>query len=201
MDAVSTGDTAWVLTSTALVMMMVPALAFFYGGMVRRKNVLSTLNLSVILMGVLSLQWIIYGFSAFGNDIAGLIGGLNYLGLRGVGQEPNPDYAATIPFIAFAAFQMMFAVITPALITGAFVERVRFKAFLLFSILWATLVYDPVAHWVWGSVASCATWKHGLRRRHGRHITAGFSALAFALVIRKAPSAGIMEPNNIPSPC
>jgi Amt family ammonium transporter len=191
-----------VLTSTALVMMMVPALAFFYGGMVRRKNVLSTLNLSVILMGVLSLQWIIYGFSlAFGKDIAGLIGGLNYLGLRGVGQEPNPDYAATIPFIAFAAYQMMFAVITPALITGAFVERVKFKAFLLFSILWATLVYDPVAHWVWGV--------GGILRNMGAldfaggtvvHITAGFSALAFALVIRKRAGFGngIMEPNNIP---
>jgi Amt family ammonium transporter len=202
MDAVNTGDTAWVLTSTALVMMMVPALAFFYGGMVRKKNVLSTLNLSVILMAVLSLQWIIYGFSlAFGNDIAGLIGGLNYLGLRGVGQEPNPDYAATIPFIAFAAFQMMFAVITPALITGAFVERVRFKAFLLFSILWATLVYDPVAHWVWG-VGGFLRNMGALDFAGGTvvHITAGFSALAFALVIRKRAGFGngIMEPNNIP---
>jgi Amt family ammonium transporter len=202
MDAINTGDTAWVLTSTALVMMMVPALAFFYGGMVRRKNVLSTLNLSVILMGLLSLQWIIYGFSlAFGKDIAGLIGGLNYVGLKGVGQEPNPEYAATIPFIAFAAYQMMFAVITPALITGAFVERVRFKTFLLFSILWATLVYDPVAHWVWGV--------GGILRNMGAldfaggtvvHVTAGFSALAFALVIRKRAGFGngIMEPNNIP---
>ncbi len=202
MDAINTGDTAWVLTSTALVMMMMPALAFFYGGMVRKKNVLSTLNLSVILMGLLSLQWVIFGFSlAFGEDIGGLIGGLNYLGFKGVGQEPNPDYAATIPFIAFAAFQMMFAVITPALITGAFVERVKFKAFLLFSLLWATLVYDPVAHWVWGV--------GGILRNMGAldfaggtvvHITAGFSALAFAMVIRKRAGFGngIMEPNNIP---
>ncbi len=152
MELINAGDTAWVLISSALVLMMVPALAFFYGGMVRKKNILSTLNLNFIIIGLISIQWVLYGYSlAFGGDFLGLIGGFNFLGLKGVGTAPNPDYAPTIPHLAFAAFQMMFAIITPALITGAFVERVRFKAFLIFSVIWATLVYDPVAHWVWGA--------------------------------------------------
>ena len=136
MDSINSGDTAWVLVATALVLMMTPALAFFYGGMVRRKNVLSTLNLSFILMALISVQWVLIGYTlAFGTSAGGLIGGLNFLGLNGVGAAPNPDYAATIPHPAFAAYQMMFAVITPALITGAFVERVRFKTFLVFSLV------------------------------------------------------------------
>ena len=136
MDGINTGDTAWVLISTTLVLMMTPALAFFYGGMERKKNVLSTLNLSFILMALISIQWILFGFTlAFGTSVGGLFGGLNFLGLSGVGSEPNADYAATIPFLLFAAYQMMFAVITPALITGTFVERIRFKAFLIFSLL------------------------------------------------------------------
>jgi Amt family ammonium transporter len=182
--------------------MMVPALAFFYGGMVRKKNILSTLNLNFIIMGLMSIQWVLYGYTlAFGTDVVGLIGGLDFLGFSGVGAEPNADYAATIPHLAFAGFQMMFAIITPALITGAFVERVRFKAFLLFSLLWATFVYDPVAHWVWGI--------GGIFRQMGAldfaggtvvHVTAGFSALAFALVIgaRKGFGARTFEPHNIP---
>jgi Amt family ammonium transporter len=202
MDAINTGDTAWVLMASALVLMMVPALAFFYGGMVRRKNILSTLNLSFILMGLLSVQWVLYGYTlAFGRDMGGVIGGWQFLGLAGVGAEPNPDYAATIPHLAFAAFQMMFAVITPALITGAFVERVRFKTFLIFTLLWATFVYDPVAHWVWGT--------GGFLRRLGAldfaggtvvHVAAGFSALAFALVIgaRRGFGSRTFEPHNIP---
>src|SRR5215211_4831932 len=133
MDMINTGDTAWVLISTALVLMMTPALAFFYGGMVRKKNALSTLNLSVVVMGLISLQWILVGYSlAFGPSVGGLIGSLTYLGLNTVGAEPNPGYAATIPQLAFAAYQMMFAVITPALITGAIVERIKFKTFLIF---------------------------------------------------------------------
>lgn len=202
MDAINAGDTAWVLISSALVLMMVPALAFFYGGMVRKKNILSTLNLNFIIMGLLSLQWILYGYSlAFGSDIAGLIGGLNFLGFTGVGMEPNTDYAATIPHQAFAAFQMMFAIITPALITGAFVERVRFKTFLIFSLLWATLVYDPVVHWVWG-IGGIFRGIGALDFAGGTvvHITAGYSALAFALVIgaRKGFSSRSFEPHNIP---
>jgi Amt family ammonium transporter len=201
MGAVSAGDTAWILISSALVLVMTPALAFFYGGMVRRKNVLSTLNLSFVMIALISVQWVLYGYSlSFGADIGGLIGGLNFAGLAGVGAAPS-DYAPTVPHLAFAAFQMMFAIITPALITGAFVERVRFKTFLVFSVLWATLVYDPVCHWVWGS--------GGILGRIGAldfaggtvvHITAGFSALAFALAIgpRKGFGAASFEPSSIP---
>ena len=202
MNTISAGDTAWVLISSALVLVMTPALAFFYGGMVRKKNILSTLNLSFIMIGLISIQWILYGYSlAFGSDVGGVIGGLSFLGLSNVGASPNPAYASTIPHLAFAAFQMMFAIITPALITGAFVDRVRFKTFLVFSLLWATLVYDPVCHWVWGA--------GGLLGRLGAldfaggtvvHITAGFSALAFALAIgpRKGFGTRSFEPHNIP---
>ncbi len=203
MDSINTGDTAWVLISTALVLMMTPALAFFYGGMVRKKNVLSTLNLSFIMMALISLQWVLFGFTlAFGADMGGFVGGLGYLGLAGVGSAPNPDYAATIPFLLFAAYQMMFAVITPALITGAFVERIRFKTFLVFSLLWATLVYDPVAHWVWG-VGGILRTMGALDFAGGTvvHITAGFSALALAMVIRARQgfnSGASVEPHNIP---
>jgi Amt family ammonium transporter len=201
MEAINAGDTAWVLISSALVLVMTPALAFFYGGMVRRKNILSTLNLSFIMIGLISIQWVLYGYSlSFGPDIGGFVGGMNFAGLNGVGAAPG-NYAPTIPHLAFAAFQMMFAIITPALITGAFVERVRFKTFLLFSLLWATLVYDPVCHWVWGT--------SGILGRIGTldfaggtvvHITAGFSALAFALAIgaRKGFGRNPFEPSNIP---
>jgi Amt family ammonium transporter len=199
---IDTGDTAWVLVATALVMMMTPALAFFYGGMVRKKNILSTLNLSFIILALISLQWVLIGYTlAFGPTVGGFVGGLNYAGLTGVGADPNESYAATIPHLAFSAYQMMFAIITPALITGAFVERVRFKTFLVFSVLWATLVYDPVAHWVWGV--------GGILRNMGAldfaggtvvHITAGFSALAFARVIgpRRWFGKVALEPSNIP---
>jgi Amt family ammonium transporter len=202
MPSINSGDTAWVLISAALVLMMTPALAFFYGGMVRRKNILSTLNLSFITIALISLQWVLIGYSlSFGKGLGGWLGGLNFLGLAGVGAEPNPEYAATIPHLAFAAFQMMFAVITPALITGAFVERIKFKTYLLFTLIWASLVYDPVAHWVWGT--------GGILRSLGAldfaggtvvHILAGFSALAFALVIgkRKGYGKAPMEPHNIP---
>lgn len=196
------GDTAWILVASALVLMMTPALAFFYGGMVRRKNVLSTLSLSFIVMAVVSVQWVLFGYTlAFGPDIRGLIGGLRYLGMAGVGADPNPDYAATIPHLAFAAFQMMFAIITPALVTGAFVERVKLRAFLLFTVLWSTLVYAPVAHWVWG-VGGFLRSMGALDFAGGTvvHILAGFSALAFALVIgrRKGFPVAPFEPHNIP---
>jgi Amt family ammonium transporter len=199
---VNAGDTAWILISTALVLMMTPALAFFYGGMVRKKNVLSTLNLSIITIGLVSIQWILIGYTlAFGTNLGGVLGSLKYIGLTGVGAAPSPNYAPSIPHLGFAAYQMMFAVITPALITGAFVERVRFKAYIIFTLLWATIVYDPVAHWVWG--------ESGFLRRMGAldfaggavvHVTAGFAALAFALVIGKRKGYGehAMEPSNIP---
>ncbi len=201
-NPVNSGDTAWLLVSCALVLMMTPGLALFYGGMVRRKNVLSTLTLSFAFMALVGVQWVLYGYSlAFGNDIGGLIGGLNFLGFAGVGAAANPDYAKTIPHGLFAAFQMMFAVITPALITGAFVERVRFKSFLLFSLIWVTLVYDPLAHWVWGK----GGWLNelGVLDFAGGtvvHVAAGYSALAFAMVIgpRKGFGKFPMEPHNIP---
>ena len=199
--AINSGDTAWLLVSCALVLMMTPALALFYGGMVRRKNLLSTLTLSYIFMALAGVQWVLYGYSlAFGTDIGGLIGGLNFLGFNGVGALPNPDYAKTIPHGLFAAFQMMFAVITPALITGAFVERVRFKSFLLFSLIWMTLVYDPLAHWVWGKGGWLSAL--GVLDFAGGtvvHIAAGYSALAFAMVIgpRKGFGKIPMEPHNI----
>jgi Amt family ammonium transporter len=198
---INSGDTTWLLVSSALVLVMTPALAFFYGGMVRKKNLLSTLNLSFIMMALISVQWLLYGYSlAFGHDVGGLLGGLDFVGFAGVDGAPSA-YAPTVPHILFASFQMMFAIITPALITGAFVERVRFKTFLVFSLLWATLIYDPVCHWVWGA--------GGILSRLGAldfaggtvvHITAGFSALAFALAIgpRRGFGKTTMEPNNIP---
>jgi Amt family ammonium transporter len=201
-NQINAGDTAWILVCCSLVLLMTPALALFYGGMVRRKNVLSTLTLSYIFMALIGVQWVAYGYSlAFGSSINGLIGGLNFIGFQGVDALPNPDYSKTIPQSLFAAFQMMFAVITPALITGAFVERVKFKSFLLFSLLWATLVYDPLCHWVWGQ----GGWLKNLGVLDFAggtvvHIAAGFSALAFAIVIgpRKGFGKSPMEPNNIP---
>jgi Amt family ammonium transporter len=150
---INAGDTAWVLVSAALVMLMTPALGFFYGGLVRQKNVLSTVMHSFVVLSLISVQWALWGYSlAFGPDLHGwgIIGSLAWMGLAGVGIAPNPDYAKTIPHEAFMVYQMMFAVITPALITGAFAERKRFKAFVAFSLLWSTLVYDVIAHWVWG---------------------------------------------------
>src|SRR5438552_15072629 len=185
-SAINSGDTAWLLTSAALVMLMTPALGFFYGGLVRRKNVLSTLMHSWFILALISVQWVLWGYSlAFGPDTGlGLIGGLQWIGLNGVGQDPNPDYAATVPHLAYMVFQMMFAVITPALITGAFAERKRFKAFVLFSLLWATFVYDPIAHWVWGT----GGWLHALGTLDFAggtvvHISSGAGALVAALVL------------------
>jgi len=202
-SAINTGDTAWLLTSAALVMLMTPALGFFYGGLVRRKNVLSTLMHSWFILALISVQWVLWGYSlAFSPDTGlGLIGGLQWVGLMGVGQEPNPDYAATVPALAYMAFQMMFAVITPALITGAYAERKRFKAFVLFSLLWATLVYDPVAHWVWGT----GGWLHNLGTLDFAggtvvHITSGASALVAAMVLgrRKGfPKLESFDPHDL----
>jgi Amt family ammonium transporter len=183
-------------------MLMTPALGFFYGGLVRRKNVLSTLMHSFFILCLISVQWVLWGYSlAFGPDaFGGLIGNLSWVGLNGVGADPNPDYAKTIPHEAYMAFQMMFAVITPALITGAFAERKRFKAFVIFSLLWATLVYDPVAHWVW----SADGWLHSLGALDFAggtvvHITSGVSALVAALVL--GPRVGLgdepMDPHDL----
>jgi Amt family ammonium transporter len=199
---INSGDTAWVLISTALVILMTPAVGFFYGGMVRKKSILSTIMMCFAALFLISVQWVLIGYTlAFGPSKAGLIGGLRWLGLNGVGQAPNPAYAATIPALAFMMFQAAFAIVTPSLIVGSFVERIKFASFLIFTALWSTLVYDPVAHWVWG-VGGWLRVMGALDFAGGTvvHVTAGFSALAIALVIGKRIGYGKdnMEPSNIP---
>jgi Amt family ammonium transporter len=200
---IDTGDTAWVLISTALVLAMTaPGLALFYGGMVRSKNALGTIMQSFIILCLISLQWVLWGYSlAFGPDKGHLIGGLEWMGLNGVGLEPNADYGATVPHQAFMIFQMMFAVITPALITGAFAERIKFSSFLVFTLLWATFIYDPLAHWVW-AVGGWVRNLGALDFAGGTvvHISSGFSALACAIVLRKRIGYGKenMAPHNLP---
>jgi Amt family ammonium transporter len=196
-------DTAWMLTSSALVLMMtIPGLFLFYGGLVRAKNALNIIMHSFIIAALISVQWVLWGYSlAFGPDHGGIIGSLSWFGLNGVGIDPNPDYAATIPHQAFMVFQLMFAIITPALITGAFAERAKFSTFILFILLWTTFIYDPLAHWVWGV--------NGWLRRMGAldfaggtvvHISSGISALAAALMFGKRVGYRheAMRPHNLP---
>jgi Amt family ammonium transporter len=198
---IDTGDTAWLLISTALVLLMTPGLALFYGGMVRRKNVLGTMMQSFMAIAVVSLQWVLIGYSlSFGPDVKGLIGNLSWAGLVGVGPEPNAEYAGTIPHLLFMAFQMMFAIITPALIFGAVADRMKFKAYLLFLLLWVTLIYDPLAHWVWG----VGGWLRNLGALDFAgglvvHISAGVSALVAALVLgkRRGYPHEPMPPHNL----
>jgi Amt family ammonium transporter len=195
---ISAGDTAWLLLSAALVMLMTPALGFFYGGLVRRKNVLATIMHSFFILCLISVQWVLWGYTlAFGPDHGGLIGGLDWLTTKGVGQEPGP-YAATVPHQAFMVFQMMFAVITPALITGAFAERKRFKAFVIFTLLWATFVYDPIAHWVWGGGWLGQLGALDFAGGTVVHITSGVSALVAALVLGRRVGYGreALEPHD-----
>ena len=199
---INSGDTAWVLISTALVILMTPAVGFFYGGMVRKKSILSTIMMCFAALFLISIQWVLFGYTlAFGPTKGGLIGGLSFLGLQGVGQAPDLNYASTIPALCFMIFQAAFAIVTPSLIVGAFVERIKFSAFLIFTGLWATFVYDPVAHWVWG-VGGWLRALGALDFAGGTvvHVTAGFSALAIALVIGKRIGYGKdnMEPSNIP---
>lgn len=199
---IDAGDTSFVLVSAALVMLMTPGLALFYGGMVRTKNALATIMQSFFVLGLISVQWVLFGYSiAFGPDVSHLVGSLDWIGLNGVGIEPNPDYAATIPHMAFMIFQGMFAVITPALITGAFAERMRFSAFVAFTLVWATFVYDPVAHWVWG----VGGWMRelGVLDFAGGtvvHILSGVSGLVVALYLGKRKGYGteIMLPHHLP---
>ena len=148
---IDTGDTAFILAAAGLVLLMTPGLALFYGGMVRSKNILGTILQSFILISVISLEWVYIGYSmSFGPDVGGVIGDLSWFALNGVTSEPSANYATTIPQNVFMVYQCMFAIITPALITGAFAERMRFRPFLIFSVLWAVLVYNPVCHWIWG---------------------------------------------------
>jgi Amt family ammonium transporter len=182
--------------------MTIPGLAFFYGGLVRRKNVLSILMQCFIILCVISLQWVLFGYSlAFGPDFHGIIGRLDWAGLRGVGPLPNPDYAATIPHSVFMIFQAMFAVITPALIIGSYAERVKFSAFLFFTILWATFVYDPLAHWVWGT----GGWLKAMGAMDFAggivvHVSSGISALVLAIMLGKRIGYNHrpIRPHNLP---
>ncbi len=199
---IDTGSTAWLLMSAALVMMMTPALAFFYGGLVRKKNILSILMQCFAVLCLITVQWVVFGYSlAFGPDAGGVIGNLDWAFLDGVGQAPNADYAPGVPHHVFMIFQAMFAVITPALILGAFAERMKFSAFCIFSILWATLVYDPVAHWVWGAGGFLKVWG-ALDFAGGAvvHVNAGMAALAAALVLgpRLGYPARMSPPHNLP---
>ena len=199
---IDTGDTAWVLVSAALVMFMTPGLALFYGGLVRAKNVLGTVMQSLIALGVVTVLWVLVGYSlAFGSDHGLLTGGLEYLGLRGVGADPTA-LAPSVPASAFMVFQMMFAVITPALITGAFAERMRFGGYLLFLGLWSLLVYVPVAHWVWGGGFLGAAGLGALDFAGGTvvHVNAGAAALATALYLgrRRGFGTGALRPHNVP---
>ena len=198
---INAGDTAWVLMSSAMVLMMTaPGLALIYGGLVRRKNVLGTLMQSFILLAMISVQWVLWGYSiAFGADVGGFIGGLQYLGLAGVGGEPGP-FAKTIPHLAFMIFQGMFAAITPALITGAFAERMKFKTFLLFGLLWATFVYDPLAHWVWGGGWIQSMGALDFAGGTVVHISSGVSALVCAVMVgkRRGFPTEYMAPHNLP---
>ena len=199
----NSGDTAFMLVSAALVMLMTPGLALFYGGMVRSKNVLATIMENFILLGVISVLWAFYGYSlAFGPDVGHFIGNLDWVGLAGVGFEPFKAYAETIPHQTFMIYQAMFAVITPALITGAFAERMKFSSFLVFMVLWFTIVYCPVAHWVWGD----GGWLKNLGALDFAggtvvHINAGIAALAAALVVGKRQGYGnhtTFIPHNLP---
>ena len=193
-------DSVFVLICTALVMLMTPALALFYAGMVRKKNAVSTTMHSYIAIALVSIQWVVIGYTlVFGNDIGGIIGDLRYAFLNGVGFEPNADYAATIPHQGFMLFQMMFAIITPALISGSFAERMRFPAVILFTLAWTTLVYDPIAHWVWG-VGGWIRNLGALDFAGGNvvHISSGVSALVLALIIGKRKNLKDIKAHNIP---
>ena len=200
---INSGDVAWILVSTALVMMMTaPGLAFFYGGLVRRKNVLATMMQSFFVLCLISIQWILWGYTlSFGPDKGHFIGSLAWFGLKGVGMAPNADYASTIPHLLFMVYQMMFAVITPGLITGAFAERMKFSTYVAFTLLWATFVYDHICHWVWGA----GGWLRNMSALDFAggtvvHVSSGISALVCALYLGKRRGYGRepMPPHNLP---
>ncbi|MFL0194125.1 ammonium transporter [Clostridium sp. WILCCON 0269] len=199
--SVNGADTVFVLVSAALVLLMTPGLALFYGGMVRGKNTLNSTLHSYSAMAIISIQWILIGYTlCFGKDIGGFIGGFNFAGLKGVGFAPNADYAGTIPQQVFMAFQLMFAIITPALISGSIAERMKFMHWIAFVILWTTLVYDPIAHWVWGA----GGWLRGLGALDFAggnvvHISSGVSGLIAALMLGKRKNVG--KPSSLPLTC
>ena len=195
------GNTGFLLICAALVFIMTPALALFYGGMSRKKNVLNTIMMSFIVLGIVSVEWILYGYSlAFSQDINGLIGSLNFVGLSGVGLTPNPDYIDSVPHLLFMAFQMMFALITAALISGSVVGRMRFSAYALFIFLWTSIVYNPLAHWVWG-VGGWIREMGALDFAGGTvvHISSGITALVLCMLLgKRKPGLEMMIPHNLP---
>ncbi|MEE9252553.1 MAG: ammonium transporter [Thermodesulfobacteriota bacterium] len=199
---VDSGDTAWMLTSSVLVLMMsIPGLFLFYGGMVRSKNALGTMMHTFFIVALITIQWVVIGYTlSFGSDIASFVGGFDWFGLKGVGPEPNADLAGTIPHHAFMVFQMTFAIITVALITGAFAERAKFSTFIIFVLLWSTLIYDPICHWVWGG-----GWVGGMGALDFAggtvvHINSGAAALAAAMLYgrRKGYGQQAMTPHILP---
>ena len=201
-NPIDTGDTAWMFVSSAIVLMMtIPGLFLFYGGLVRSKNALGTIMHCFFIVALISVQWVLLGYTiAFGSDISGIFGSLEFLGLNNVGPDPNPDLAATIPHLSFMMFQMTFAIITPALITGAFAERIKFSAFIIFILLWATIVYDPLAHWVWGGGWLGEMGTLDFAGGTVVHISSGAAALAAALIFGKRIGYGqqLFQPHNLP---
>jgi Amt family ammonium transporter len=198
--AIDSGATAWILAATALVMLMTPGVGFFYGGLVRRKNFISMIMLSFVAFALVSIQWVLIGYSlAFGPDIGGFIGDLSYVGLNGVGMNPGP-YSPLIPDLLFMIFQLVFATVTMAIITSGIAERVKFSSYIIFALLWTTIVYDPLAHWVWGGGWAAQFGSLDFAGGTVVHISSGFAALAIAFVIGKRAGFGqyMMEPNNIP---
>ncbi|MFA6332048.1 MAG: ammonium transporter [Methanoregula sp.] len=197
---IDSGATAWILASTALVMIMTPAVGFFYGGLVRRKNLISMITLSFVAFALVSIQWVLIGYSlAFGSDVGGFIGNLEYLGLNNVSMEPGA-FSTAIPGLLYMVFQLVFATVTMAIVTSGIAERVKFSAYLIFALLWTTIVYDPLAHWVWGGGWAAQFGALDFAGGTVVHISSGFAALALALVIGKRVGFGkyVMEPNNIP---
>lgn len=200
-SAISAGDTAWILMATALVMLMTPGLAFFYGGMVRKKNVLSILMQCFTVLALVSVQWVLLGYTlSFGPDFKGIIGGLDFWGMSGVGLDPSESYATTIPHTVFIMFQGMFAIITAGLITGAFAERMKFSVFVIFTLLWTTLVYDPLAHWVWGGGFLGKLGALDFAGGTVVHISSGVSGLVAALMLgrRFSKEREAILPHNLP---
>jgi Amt family ammonium transporter len=198
--AIDSGATAWILAATALVMIMTPGVGLFYGGLVRKKNFINMITLSFVAFALVSIQWVLFGYSlAFGPDVGGFIGNLQYLGLNNVGMEPGP-YSAAIPGLLYMVFQLVFATVTMAIVTSGFAERIKFSSYLVLAVLWTTIVYDPLAHWVWGGGWTSQFGAIDFAGGTVVHISSGFAALALAIVIGKRVGYGknAMEPANIP---
>jgi ammonium transporter, Amt family len=198
--AIDTGATAWILAATALVMIMTPGVGLFYGGLVRKKNFINMITLSFVAFALVSIQWVLFGYSlAFGPDVGGFIGNLQYVGLNNVGMEAGP-YSTAIPGLLYMVFQLVFATVTMAIVTSGFAERIKFSSFLVLAVLWTTIVYDPLAHWVWGGGWTSQFGAIDFAGGTVVHISSGFAALALAIVIGKRVGYGknAMEPANIP---